>query len=185
MTALEKLVGTFLIGNTEPILKRFSVSEELFIKEKNEALQKVFKRKQDTESQITEQKKFLYKLEKMAYKLSNSVPHSINPYNIFKSIPNMMIAYDHKFKVLDYNDSFVEKFCTNLKECNSGVFNILNDLKKENLIQKKIKIYNKQIEYDYEYTCEYNDEKFKVTTTPVYDDMENFDFFVKIFTKIN
>lgn len=185
MTTLERLVGNFLIGNTEPILKKFSISDEVFNKEKNEALQKVFKRKQDTDSQITEQRKFLYKLEKMAYRLSNSVPHSINPYNIFKKIPNMMIAYDHKFKVLDYNDSFLEKFCSNLKECNSGVFKILEETEKENLIQKKIKIYNKMIEYDYEYIAKYGDEIYKITTTPVYDDMENFDFFVKIFTKIN
>ena len=48
MTALEKLVGTFLIGNTEPILKRFSVSEELFNKEKNEALQNFVQRHRPT-----------------------------------------------------------------------------------------------------------------------------------------
>lgn len=184
MTAIEKLVGNILIGNPDPILKRFSYSDEIFKKEKNEILEKMKQRNDTTKSQIKEQRKFISKLETIAHKLSNEFSTTINPYNMFKSLPNMVIAYDHKFKVLDFNQSFLDCFC-NSESCNSCIFNIIDNLEKENVKKEKINIYNKDVEYESEYICNFNNNKFKVYTTPVYDDMNKFDYFVRIYTKIN
>lgn len=184
MSQIEKLIGNIFIGDNLPYLERFNYTKDTVRAEKREAIKKITQKIQVTESQFSEQKKFINKLEKLALKLNNTFQTNVNRYNIFKNIPHMMIVYDHKFQILDYNDAFIEQFCLDGKPCDSSIFSLINDVEKQDIAINKIMVYGKLIEYETEYKCTIDNQNYIVTTTPIYDNMEKFDFFVRIYTKI-
>lgn len=184
MSQIEKLIGTIFIGDKLQYLEKINSNKDTVRAEKKEAIKKITKKIEVTESQFNEQKKFINKLEKLALKLNNTFQVNVNRYNIFKSIPHMIVVYDHKFVILDYNDAFIEQFCLEGRPCDSSIFIDIDNKEKFDVEKNHILVYGKLIEYETEYKCFIDGQKYIVTTTPIYDNREKFDFFVKIFTKI-
>ena len=143
--------------------------------EKNNKIQVILEKQKLTDSQFLLRKNYINKLEQIALGLRTE--------SVFKNVLNPVIIYDVNFKILDYNESFFDKFLQNIKS-SSKVLNSHENLQKTNTIEDFI-IYNeKKITYYKEYFIEIDGCKYKVTTSPLLDTHKNFECFIRIYTKI-
>lgn len=187
MLQLEKLITNIFIGN-DPLIQRLECPLKDFDKEKKEKLDEIKQKRKLTESQFSKQKEFINKLEDMTLRLSNGIKNVTEQYTIFKDVQNMVVVFDHTFNVLEYNSAFQKEF--NLEnEYNyigtSLIFkDILSKIDKKNIKLNTIKIYNKNITYESEFFADIQNKQYKSTTSPIYDSLGNFNFFVQIYTQL-
>lgn len=144
-------------------------------KEKNAKIQVILEKQKLTDSQFLLRKNYINKLEQIALGLRTE--------SVFKNVLNPVIIYDVNFKILDYNESFFDRFLQNLKSSNR-ILNYHDTCKKMNIIEDFVINNEQKIEFHKEYIIEITGDKYKVTTSPLLDTNKNLECFIRIYTKI-
>lgn len=185
LLTFERIVSNIFIGDiASPILTKLENPLNNYEKEKGEIIAKIRSSQKLTESQFSRNRQFIRKLEEMALELKSKIAPIEDPLEMFKDVSNMVVLYDHKFNILKYNNSFKKEFWTE-DIADSDVFKLfINKGVKENIKYETIQIYKKSVKYEVEFEVVLNNNRYKVTTSPIYDGFKKFDFFLRIYTKI-
>lgn len=176
---LSRLIDPIFIGNNANLSKFFDTMLEKNKIEKEERLKKLHEKQKLTDSQTLIRKSYVNLLENFANEIKKNT--------IFRNISNPILIHDIDDNILDYNDAFSQLFIQKnkierpvkssdiFKEDNHTVFDSFFDY---------LILNNKKIKYNKEYSFIFNDYKYKVTTSMLHNENNEFECFIKIFTAI-
>lgn len=169
---MSKYINSLFVGSNYEF--NLNKNIESIYKEKNEKIKVILEKQKLTDSQFLLRKNYINKLEQIAFSLRTE--------SIFKNILNPVIIYDVNFNILDYNESFFDTFAQNIKK--TEILKIHDTYKKTDCIEDYVMFNDKKIKYFKEYIVNINGNKYKVTTSPLFDANKNLECFIRIYTKI-
>lgn len=192
LSSIEKLIGSVFIGGSNKVFSEIqSFSSENYSTEKESEINKIKAKRELSKSQWESRKKFINKIELLANKILTQTKDSriYNRPSAFEQLSELFVTFDENMNILEYNKSFASKFLNGVRHLKDKSIididnnSIVNNL--DNTIEiDTIRVYGKPFEYKKIFLCEIKGVHYRVKTTPIYNNLGEFSYFIRMYTEI-